>query len=136
MHAAGWIRLDWEAEVLIDPVFLPPNPTGILVVGLKGIRGPSNPQSPFSLIYLFDLHFRSTHLRTRNTLQAPASHMVRASQHAGTNGLRHPSAIDEVANGGLDANQLLVLNLMPSCILRVNPHRVSVRNLVEEFSVG
>ena len=59
-------------------------------------------------------------------LQFPATHVVAAGHHAGTNGLGYPHTINEVADFGLDLHQITGVHANATRVDGVQPNGIDV----------
>src|SRR5579872_3075679 len=67
--------------------------------------------------------------------ELPATHVMAARYHARFDSFRNPRFDDEISALRCYANEIATLNRKSLCVLRMNPKRIDVRELIEPLGV-
>src|SRR2546426_8818720 len=135
--AADRIRLDREREVLVHTGVLPPDARGVGSGALDRLDAVQLPLPPLAGRLAREIDERGgPPLAARRLGQPPAPEVVRARDDARADGLGHPDLVDEPADGRRDLEQLAGRHAEARGVLRMQPERVRVRDLVEPLGVA
>jgi hypothetical protein len=89
------------------------------------------PHHPFAGFQLAQIDQRGRPaLATHILAQSPSAQMMRAGDDAGADALGHPGLVDEVANFGVDLEQVAGRDAEAGGILRMKPQRIAMRYFV------
>src|SRR5262245_45826324 len=98
---AHGIGLHGEGEVLVNAGVLPPDTLGVGIGALERPYAVDLTHPPLSGAQRLETNERGRPaLAPGLLLESPASEMMRTGDYPWADGLRHPHAIDEVADGG------------------------------------
>src|ERR1700722_5423502 len=137
MRAADRIGLHREGQVLMHAGVLPPDSFRIGVLARKRLDAvdlPHHPAAGFKLVQV-DERGRPT-LAAEILAQTPSSEVMRAGGDAGADALCDPYLVDEIANLGVDLEQVAGGDAEARRVLRVDPERIAMGYFVQPLGVA
>src|SRR5271155_2976633 len=137
MGAANWIGLHGKRQVLMDAGVLPPDSFGIGIFARKRLDAVDLSHHPLAGLKLAEVdERRGPSLAAQFFAQTPSSEVMRAGGDAGADALGDPYLVDEVANLGVDLEQVAGGDAEARRILGVDPEGIAMGDFIKPLRVA
>ena len=137
MLSADVVGLHRKGQVLVNAGILPPHPPGVLVGALERLNAVKLSHHPLPGLHLLQLdQGRGEMAAAGFLLQAPAPQVMRARHHAGPDPLGDPDPVHEIADLGVDLDEVPGDDPEAFGVPGMQPYRILVRDLVEPLGVA
>ena len=136
MGTRNGIRIRRMGNVLMNTTIPPPYTFSIWIICFPRFDPHYRFHLPLAITHILNVHSVGHKTVTFILLAAPPTNMVRAGDHAGFDGFRHPDLIHEPANLSGYFQQVTIIHTKTCSILGMDPDWISMGNLGEPFGIG
>src|SRR6266545_2288699 len=129
--------MNWKRHILVHADVAPPDTQRVRVTRLIWLGAFLSFESPLAS-FMIKLHGSHQLALALGALlaQFPPTHVMTAGDDTGTNAFSHPGSHDVITNFSFHAQQIAGTNAKFCRMVRMNPKRIRMRNLIEPLGVG